>query len=79
LKIQRYHEKRQRRQWGKKILYGCRKSFADKRPRVGGRFVKMAPASATTAATTATTVNTTTKTEEHDNAKEENDEYQRNE
>lgn len=40
-KIQRFHEKRSRRVWSKKILYGCRKSFADKRPRIGGRFVKM--------------------------------------
>jgi len=40
-KIQRFLEKRQRRVWGKKILYTCRKNFADKRPRVGGRFVKL--------------------------------------
>ena len=40
-KIQRYLEKRRRRVWSKKILYSCRKNFADKRPRVGGRFVKL--------------------------------------
>lgn len=40
-KIQRYLEKRRRRVWSKKILYSCRKSFADKRPRIGGRFVKL--------------------------------------
>jgi len=40
-KIQRFLEKRRRRVWSKKILYSCRKNFADKRPRVGGRFVKI--------------------------------------
>ena len=40
-KIARYREKRANRQWQKKILYGCRKSFADNRPRIGGRFIKM--------------------------------------
>ena len=40
-KIARYREKRVRRQWNKKIMYNCRKSFADNRPRVGGRFIKM--------------------------------------
>lgn len=40
-KIIRFQEKKQRRTWHKKILYACRKTFADQRPRVGGRFVKM--------------------------------------
>ena len=40
-KIARYREKRANRQWKKKIMYNCRKSFADNRPRVGGRFIKM--------------------------------------
>ena len=40
-KIARYREKRANRQWKKKIMYDCRKSFADNRPRVGGRFIKM--------------------------------------
>jgi hypothetical protein len=40
-KIQRYMEKRRRRVWSKKILYSCRKNFADRRPRIGGRFVKI--------------------------------------
>jgi len=40
-KIARYRAKRARRQWTKKIMYNCRKSFADNRPRVGGRFIKM--------------------------------------
>ena len=40
-KIARYREKRTSRQWKKKIMYDCRKSFADNRPRVGGRFIKM--------------------------------------
>jgi hypothetical protein len=42
-KIARYREKRANRQWRKKILYGCRKSFADARPRIGGRFIQMKP------------------------------------
>jgi hypothetical protein len=40
-KILRYREKRAQRVWQKKILYSCRKNFADQRPRVGGRFIKM--------------------------------------
>jgi len=39
-KIARYREKRLRRQWKKKIIYECRKVFADSRQRVGGRFIK---------------------------------------
>ena len=38
-KIRRYMEKRQRRTWGKKISYNCRKRVADNRLRVKGRFV----------------------------------------
>lgn len=38
-KILRYREKRARRNFTKRVLYGCRKEFADSRPRVGGRFV----------------------------------------
>lgn len=38
--IRRFHEKRQRRVWSKKIRYNCRKTLADKRKRVKGRFVK---------------------------------------
>lgn len=41
LKIQRYRAKRERRTFKKQIMYECRKTFADKRPRVGGRFVKV--------------------------------------
>ena len=40
-KIARYREKRANRQWKKRILYKCRKSFADHRPRVAGRFIRM--------------------------------------
>mmetsp|Transcript_14096 Transcript_14096/g.42173 ORF Transcript_14096/g.42173 Transcript_14096/m.42173 type:complete len:250 (-) Transcript_14096:887-1636(-) len=38
--LRRFHEKRLRRVWTKKIRYNCRKSLADKRIRVKGRFVK---------------------------------------
>lgn len=38
--ISRFHEKRKRRVWKKKIRYHCRKNLADSRIRVKGRFVK---------------------------------------
>lgn len=38
-KIERFKQKKNRRNFDKKILYACRKSFADSRPRIGGRFV----------------------------------------
>lgn len=38
--ISRYHSKRTRRVWNKKIRYNCRKNLADRRMRVKGRFVK---------------------------------------
>jgi hypothetical protein len=38
--IARYNDKRTRRNWNKKIRYNCRKSLADRRLRVKGRFVK---------------------------------------
>ena len=38
--IARFQRKRSRRVWNKKIRYGCRKSLADRRLRVKGRFVK---------------------------------------
>ena len=38
--ISRFHEKRKRRVWKKKIRYHCRKNLADSRVRVKGRFVK---------------------------------------
>lgn len=40
-KLDRYRAKKNRRTFSKKILYACRKSFADSRPRVGGRFVPL--------------------------------------
>jgi CCT motif len=39
LKVQKYLEKRKRRNFKKKIIYMCRKKVADKRIRVKGRFV----------------------------------------
>lgn len=39
LKLLHYRQKRARRNFTKRVLYGCRKEFADSRPRVGGRFV----------------------------------------
>lgn len=41
--IKRYLAKKRSRKFRKVIRYACRKRFADKRPRVGGRFVKMKP------------------------------------
>jgi hypothetical protein len=38
--IARYLSKRAHRNWNKKIRYNCRKSLADRRLRVKGRFVK---------------------------------------
>uniref|UniRef100_A0A7S2LNX0 CCT domain-containing protein n=1 Tax=Leptocylindrus danicus TaxID=163516 RepID=A0A7S2LNX0_9STRA len=38
--IARFHDKRTRRVWNKKIRYNCRKNLADRRLRVKGRFVK---------------------------------------
>ncbi|KAK9931256.1 hypothetical protein M0R45_018540 [Rubus argutus] len=39
-KIHRYMKKRNERNFTKKIKYACRKTLADSRPRVRGRFAK---------------------------------------
>ncbi|CAA7398936.1 unnamed protein product [Spirodela intermedia] len=39
-KINRYMKKRNERNFSKKIKYACRKTLADSRPRVRGRFAK---------------------------------------
>ncbi|KAK4794519.1 hypothetical protein SAY86_012513 [Trapa natans] len=39
-KIHRYLKKRNERNFSKKIKYACRKTLADSRPRVRGRFAK---------------------------------------
>ncbi|TNV85403.1 hypothetical protein FGO68_gene12946 [Halteria grandinella] len=39
-KIKRFKEKKQRRNWDKKIFYDCRKKVADKRLRIKGRFIR---------------------------------------
>ena len=41
-KIRVFLDKRKRRNWRKKVSYGCRKKLADSRPRVKGRFVPRA-------------------------------------
>ncbi|XP_057443676.1 zinc finger protein CO3 [Lotus japonicus] len=40
LRIERYRSKRNQRNFTKKIKYACRKTLADSRPRVRGRFVR---------------------------------------
>jgi hypothetical protein len=40
-KIERYRRKRKTRIFGGKVRYKCRQNFAQHRPRVGGRFVKI--------------------------------------
>jgi hypothetical protein len=40
VKVRRYIEKRYRRKWLKKVSYDCRKTVADNRLRIKGRFVK---------------------------------------
>ena len=39
IKVQKYQEKRKKRNFKKKISYMCRKKVADKRVRIKGRFV----------------------------------------
>jgi hypothetical protein len=39
-RIRKFHEKRRRRNWSKKVKYSCRKKSAAIRPRVKGRFAK---------------------------------------
>lgn len=46
VKVQRFLEKRKRRNYRKKISYECRKRVADNRVRVKGRFITKAEAEA---------------------------------
>ncbi|KAJ0246260.1 CCT motif family protein [Hirschfeldia incana] len=39
-KLSRYRNKKSRRNFGRKIKYGCRKTLADNQPRIRGRFAK---------------------------------------
>ncbi|KAM3262679.1 hypothetical protein ACQJBY_053047 [Aegilops geniculata] len=45
-KVMRYREKRKRRRYDKQIRYESRKAYAELRPRVNGRFVKVPEAAA---------------------------------
>nr|AKN10016.1 ZCCT2 [Aegilops tauschii] len=45
-KVMRYREKRKRRRYDKQIRYESRKAYAELRPRVNGRFVKVPEATA---------------------------------
>ncbi|KAL2328683.1 hypothetical protein Fmac_022110 [Flemingia macrophylla] len=40
VRIERYRSKRNQRNFGKKIKYACRKTLADSRPRIRGRFAR---------------------------------------
>ncbi|KHN22013.1 Zinc finger protein CONSTANS-LIKE 3 [Glycine soja] len=40
VRIERYRNKRNQRNFGKKIKYACRKTLADSRPRIRGRFAR---------------------------------------
>jgi len=43
-RLERYREKQKNRKFlGKRVIYRCRKEFADQRPRMGGRFIKKTP------------------------------------
>ena len=46
IKVQKFLEKRKKRNFGKKISYMCRKKVADQRVRIKGRFVSKVQASA---------------------------------
>ncbi|CAN1189396.1 Zinc finger protein CONSTANS-LIKE 5 [Linum perenne] len=39
-KLSRYRDKKNRRNFGRKIKYACRKALADSQPRIRGRFAK---------------------------------------
>jgi len=58
--ISRFHGKRSRRVWNKKIRYNCRKNLADRRMRVKGRFVKRSSEEAATTLVQVATTNTNT-------------------
>ena len=55
IRINKFIEKRKFRMWSKKVKYDVRKSFADSRVRVKGRFVKKNEDSAAGSITTTTT------------------------
>ncbi|KAL8129863.1 hypothetical protein V2J09_019018 [Rumex salicifolius] len=55
-RIDRYRYKRNQRNFHKKIQYTCRKTLADSRPRVKGRFVRNDVEVASTTAAAAATV-----------------------
>jgi hypothetical protein len=71
IRIKKFIEKRKYRMWSKKVKYDVRKSFADSRVRVKGRFVKKSedPTAGGGGSTITTTTTTTTSSAKSDRQK----------
>lgn len=60
IRLERYREKRAQRNYNRRVKYDCRKTIADKRRRVQGRFVKREEELALAVAEESAATNTTT-------------------